>query len=138
MLKRIADSAGGKGIVPTLVGTGVGAAAFYGATYASQHVQFLQSRWWATPTALVLLGHVAKRWSMPTGQAAVGAGGALLGFSYYVQSQANANPQTAPAPAPAPAGALVSRMQAPRAVLPPAQRRVDMASVRAAEMLVTG
>jgi hypothetical protein len=91
MFKRMAEHAGKGTIVGTMVGTGIGAASFYGATKLAEKVTWFQGRWWAAPAALVIAGHVAKRWSNPTGQAAVGAGGALLAMSYYVQAQSGAS-----------------------------------------------
>jgi hypothetical protein len=83
MLKRAAAS---KGVMGTLVGAGVGGAAYFATAKLAPKVSFLQGRWWATPTALLVVGHLAKRYSQETGQAVVGAAGALFAFSYYVQS----------------------------------------------------
>jgi hypothetical protein len=101
-VKHHLDNSGKGGVVNTLVGAGIGGAAFYAATFAAQKIAFLQSRWWATPLALLVLGHVMKRWSPATGQAVVGAAGALLAFSYYVQK----NPPVVQGGAPA--GSLYS------------------------------
>ncbi len=73
-----------KGAMGSLVGMGVGAAAYYGTAKVGPAVPFLASRWYAAPLALALVGHVAKRWSPESGQAVVGAAGALFAFSYYV------------------------------------------------------
>ena len=99
--------AGKNTITGTIVGAGVGAAAFFVATKAAQSLSFLQGKWWAAPVALLVAGHIAKRWSNPAGQAVVGAAGALLAFSYYVQSQtSNTQPTTQPASGFGSAGAL--------------------------------
>jgi hypothetical protein len=81
----------GKTVTSTLVGAGVGGAAYFAAMKAGQSLSFLQGRWWATPAALLIAGHLVKRWSEPTGQATVGAAGALLAMSYYVQSGSQLN-----------------------------------------------
>ena len=95
MLKKAAAS---KGVWGTLVGAGVGGAAYFVAAKAAPKIPVLQGRWWATPTALLLLGHLTKRYSQETGQAVVGAAGALMAFSYYLQAAAApAATTTAPA-----------------------------------------
>lgn len=91
MLKRAAAE---KGVMGTLVGAGVGAASYFATAKLAPKVPFLVGRWWATPTALLLAGHLVKRYSQETGQAVVGAAGSLMAFSYYVQA-------STPAPAPA-------------------------------------
>lgn len=73
-----------KSVMGSIVGMGVGGAAYYGAAKLGPSVPALASRWYAMPLALALVGHVAKRWSPESGQAVVGAAGALFAFSYYV------------------------------------------------------
>lgn len=65
--------AGGKG---TLLGVGAGAATGALSAYAISAVPFLSTTWWATPTALALVGHFIKR-KNPV------IGGALLGVAGY-------------------------------------------------------
>jgi hypothetical protein len=96
----------GKSLGGSLVALGVGGASFFAATKAAQNISFLQSKWWATPVALAVLGHAAKGFSSAGGTAAVGAAGALFAFSYYVNTQSNANPPGAQPPAQAPAQGL--------------------------------
>jgi hypothetical protein len=86
----------GKGIGSSAMALGVGGASFYAATKAAQNISFLQSRWYATPIALAVVGHVAKRWSAPAGTAAIGAAGALFAFSYFVNQQPSMNPPANP------------------------------------------
>ncbi len=85
MLKKAAAA---KGVMGTLVGAGVGGASYFVTAKLAPKVAFLQGRWWAAPTALLVAGHLTKRYSVETGQAVVGAAGALMAFSYYVQSSA--------------------------------------------------
>lgn len=85
MLKRAAAS---KGVMGSLVGTGVGAAAYFATAKLAPKVTFLQGRWWATPTAMIVAGHILKRYSQESGQAVVGAGGAMLAMSYSMQAPA--------------------------------------------------
>jgi hypothetical protein len=73
-----------KGAMGSLVGLGVGGAAYYATAKVGPSVPFLAQRWYAAPLALALVGHIAKRWSPESGQAVVGAAGALFAFSYYV------------------------------------------------------
>lgn len=98
MLKRAAAE---KGVMGTLVGAGVGGASYFAAAKLAPKVSFLASRWWATPTALLVAGHLVKRYSQETGQAVVGASGALLAFSYYVQSATPVTTTTTTRAAPA-------------------------------------
>lgn len=95
MLKRAAAD---RGVMGTLVGAGVGGASYFATAKLAPKVPFLVGRWWAAPTALLILGHLAKRYSQETGQAVVGAAGSLMAFSYYVNAQT-------PAPAAQPAAA---------------------------------
>src|ERR1700682_3316588 len=85
-----------KGVMGSLVGAGVGGAAYFAAAKLGPKVTFFQGRWWAMPSALIVLGHIGKRWSPDSGQAGVGAGGALLAFSYY-------GTKSGPTPTPRPA-----------------------------------
>lgn len=91
MIKRAAAS---KGVMGSVVGLGVGGASYFVAAKVGPKISFLQGRWWALPTALAVAGHVTKRWSPETGQAVVGAAGALMAFSYYVNAS---QPSAAPA-----------------------------------------
>src|ERR1700687_3905234 len=88
-----------KGVMGSLVGAGVGGAAYFAAAKLGPKVTFFQGRWWAMPSALIVLGHIGKRWSPESGQAVVGAGGALLAFSYYVTKSGTTT--TTPAATPA-------------------------------------
>lgn len=107
----------GKSLGASAVALGLGGAAFFAATKAAQNISFLQSKWYATPVALALVGHAGKSISKTGGTAVVGAAGALFAFSYYVNQQPQANP---PNQAPAQglgragdAGALVQGSQFP-------------------------
>jgi hypothetical protein len=79
---------GGKAIVPTLRGAGVGAAARLLETFGKQKVQFLVDHWYAAPAALLLLGHVAKRKPKlaADGQALIGAAGYAAMIAYQRQA----------------------------------------------------
>jgi hypothetical protein len=94
MIKRAAAS---KGVMGSVVGLGVGGASYFVAAKVGPKISFLQGRWWALPTALAVAGHVTKRWSPETGQAVVGAAGALMAFSYYVNASAAPSASTAAA-----------------------------------------
>jgi hypothetical protein len=92
MKKMAAD----KGVMGTLVQGGVGGAAYFVAAKVGPKVTFLQSRWWALPTAMLVTGHLVKRWSPESGAAVVGAAGAMMAMSYYVNAS---GPTANPAPA---------------------------------------
>lgn len=113
-MKHLAAS---KGVTGSLVGAGVGAASYFVAAKVGPKIPVLQGRWWALPSALLVAGHLTKRYSQETGQAVVGAAGALLAFSYFVQAQTTANPSATTAPAAAKgfsdAGALTMPTYAP-------------------------
>lgn len=110
----------GKSLGGSLVAAGVGGATFFATAKAAENISFLQSRWWAGPAAAIAAGHLLKGVSKTAGTAAVGAGGALIAFSYYV-NKSQAQPQQAPAQGlragdagalvagPGEAGALVGR-----------------------------
>jgi hypothetical protein len=88
----------GKTIMGTVVQGGVGGAAYFVAAKAGPKVAFFQTRWWALPSAMLLGGHVIKRWGPEAGSAVCGAAGAMLAMSYYVQASGTATqPGTAPA-----------------------------------------
>jgi hypothetical protein len=84
----IRKAAAAKGVVGTLVQAGVGGAAYFAASKLAPKVQFLQGRWWATPSSLILAGHLIKRWSPESGAAVVGMGGALFAMGYYMRAPA--------------------------------------------------
>jgi hypothetical protein len=84
----------GKSLGSSAVALGVGGASFYAATKAAQSISFLQSKWYATPLALGIVGHLAKSFSSTGGTAAVGAAGALFAFSYYVNKQSTTTTTT--------------------------------------------
>jgi hypothetical protein len=88
----------GRAIMGTAVQGGVGGAAYFIAAKAGPKVQFFQSRWWALPSAMLLAGHVVKRWGPEAGSAVCGAAGAMMAMSYYVQQS---TPQVQPGAAPA-------------------------------------
>jgi hypothetical protein len=92
MLRKAAAA---KGVMGTLVQTGVGGAAYFATAKVAPKISFLQGRWWATPAALALVGHLVKRWSPESGSAVCGSAGTLFAMSYYM------NAATAPAVAPA-------------------------------------
>jgi hypothetical protein len=106
-----------KGVGGTIVGAGVGAATYFAAVKLGPNITFLQGRWWAMPTALLVAGHLVKLKAQEAGAAMTGAAGALLGFSYYVQSSATptatttttttTTPATPASPAPATAGMAI-------------------------------
>ena len=88
--------AGSKG---SAMAAGSGAAAFYAAKIASEHVETLRSRWWATPAALAAAGHFAKKKSMALGAGLLGAAGWCAAQNYEANKAMVA---ATPAPAAAP------------------------------------
>jgi len=85
----------GREIAGTLVQGGVGGAAYFIAAKAGPKVHVFQSRWWALPGAMLMSGHVLKRWAPESGSAVCGAAGAMMAMSYYVQASQTAQTQPA-------------------------------------------
>lgn len=64
---------------------GSGAAAYYAAKIASEHVETLRSRWWAVPAALAAGGHFAKKKNVALGAGLLGAAGYAAAIGYEMQ-----------------------------------------------------
>lgn len=71
-----------RGAKGTVVCGGTGAVSYHGAMMGAENIEFLRSRWWATPLALLAGGHFVKR---KTRLAGVGA--ALCGVGGYLFEQ---------------------------------------------------
>jgi hypothetical protein len=84
-----------KGVMGTVVQGGVGGASYFIASKIAPKVSFLQTRWWALPTTMLVAGHLTKRWSPESGAAVCGAAGALMAMSYYMNASVPAQNQPA-------------------------------------------
>lgn len=93
-MRKLAAS---KGVMGTVVQGGVGGAAYFVGAKAGANIKMLQGRWWAMPTALLVGGHLVKRWSPESGAAVCGAAGALMAMSYWVNQPGSLGPPANPA-----------------------------------------
>lgn len=96
-----------KGIKGSAVAGLTGAAAFYGHSVASEHIEFIGSKWWSGPAIMGVGGHLLRRKN-----STVAVGTALLGAAGYAAAMGyrmNKATQVANAPpAEAETGAMVS------------------------------
>ncbi len=81
-------AAGWKG---SLMGLGAGAVVSFGTSFATSRIDFLKAsqNWWATPTALAVLGHFLKNRNPALGYAILGIAGAV-GVENFTKTPTNA------------------------------------------------
>ncbi len=80
-------TSGAKG---TGIAAAVGVASYYLLQKASESSEFMRSRWWAPPAALVVGGHFLKRKYPTIGNAAIAVGGYVGGLTYSINKSGQA------------------------------------------------